>query len=192
MRTAGAIMGLISIVFVFSLVLPFAVNADPTVVIDQENITYDKEIPKYNDTITITAPVLAVDADIVKVELIWMLCIEDQCYLPTTVEMTDDGSGNYQKTIGPFDARDENDELYKDVGVTVKVTYTATGGGDEMTTESELIEINFDQTSAPSPDSDTDSDTDDDDGDDSPFGLEIAFIGAAIAIGIFAFKRKKE
>lgn len=192
MRNTGVIMSLISAALIFSLLFALGANAEPTVVIDEENITYDIETPDYNDTVTITAPVIVVDADIVKVELIWMLCIEEQCYLPTTVEMTDAGSGNYEKTIGPFDERDENGKLYMDIGFTVKATYTDVGGGEEMTTESETIEIYFDQSSATPVDSDTDTDTDtEDDEEDSPMGFEVLVIGVLIGVGIIAFRKER-
>jgi len=192
MRTFGVIIGILSSALLLTFLFGSVVDAAATVVIDEDNMTYPSEKIAYNETMTVMAPIVVIDADIVKVEIIWIMCIEDQCYLPTTTQMTDDGAGTYQVSIGPFDERNENGVLYYDVIFRVKVTYTETGGTEEMEIESEEVEVYFDQLSATPVDNETDTDTDDDDDDKkTPFGMEVVILGILIAIGVILFKREK-
>jgi hypothetical protein len=172
-------------------------DAEPTAVIDEDNITYDKEEPKYSDTLTITAPVVLIDAELVSVNLEWKLCTETACNIPRKTNMTDNGDGTYSATIGgPFEEEDSGGDPYIDIGFTIEATYTPVGGGDEMMEESEEITVYFNRTSQSDDDDtgdddDTADDDDDENGDDSPFGLEIIFAAVIITVGIMVFRKRK-
>jgi hypothetical protein len=194
MRSTAAPLAFVLMILALGTTIILQADAEPTAVIDQENITYDRSEPKYSDSLTITAPVVTVDADIVSVKLEWKLCTESACNIPTKSDMADNGDGTYSATIGgPFEEKDGGGDPYIDIGFTIEVTYTAVGGGDEEVEESDEITVYF-NTTIPSGDDDTDDDDDtseDDDDKKTPFGIEILFAGILIAVGVFALKRRK-
>ena len=194
MRSLILILAMMLATVAMGSMILMGADAEPTAVIDEENISYDNAEPKYTDTLTVTAPVVFVDADPVSVNLEWKLCTETACNIPQKTNMTDNGDGTYSATIGgPFQEQDSGGDPYIDIGFTVEVTYTAPGGGDELVEESEEITVYFNRTTQSDDDDDTgdDDDTTDDDEDDSPFGLEIVFAAIIITIGIMAFRKRK-
>ncbi len=192
LRSIVASMVLLVMALSIGSVILMEVDGEPTAVIDEDNITVDKEQPKYSDNLTITAPVVLVDADLVSVNLEWKLCTETACNIPVKNNMTDNGDSTYSVMVGgPFEEKDSNGDPYIDIGFTIEVTYTAIGGGEEKMVESEEITVLFNIT-APSDDDDAPDDDDTEEKkDDSPLGLEIIFAGIIIAVGIFALRRKK-
>ncbi|OYT46209.1 hypothetical protein B6U90_01585 [Thermoplasmatales archaeon ex4484_6] len=185
--------------FMFLVLLMLNVSAQ-TAVIDEQNISRDKEKLAYSDTLTVTAPVVFVDAEPVTdgVVLEWKLCTDNKCEIPTRTVMTDTGNGTFSATIGPFPERDDMGDPYVDVGFTVEVTYVPTGGGDEQKIESAEITVYFDQSSAGTGNNGTtdDDDTDDDDdGDssDSPMGFELAVLSlfAVLLLMMITGRRKQ-
>jgi hypothetical protein len=196
MRSPEKFLLVIAVAATIGFLLTGDAAAEATVVIDEQNITHDKAEPKYSDSLTITAPVVFVDAEAVSVKLEWKLCTETACNIPTKTDMTDNGDGTYSVTIGgPFEEEDSGGDPYIDIGFTIEVAYTPTGGGEEKTVESQEITVYF-NTTGTSGDDDTDDDTpvDDDDNneeDDSPFGLEVIFAAVLITMGIMIFRRRK-
>ncbi len=191
LRSIVASMILLVMALSIGSMILMEVHGEPTAVIDEDNITVDKEKPKYSDSLTITAPVVLVDADLVSVNVEWKLCTETACNIPVKTNMTDNGDGTYSVMIGgPFEEEDTNGDPYIDIGFTVEVTYTAIGGGEEKLMESEEITVLF-NTTIPSDDDTPDDDDTEEEKDDSPLGLEIVFTGIIIAVGIFALRKKK-
>ncbi len=148
-----------------------------------DELTNDPEDPRTSDVMEVTADITLIDAEIVEdgVVLMWSLCTEEGCGLPTTVIMTDNADDTWSASIGPFDETDASGELYVDIMFHVEVTYTPSGGGDEAVEEGEQKIIYF-NLSIPA---------DDDDGDDSPFGAEVLFIGVIIAGAVAFYSRRK-
>ncbi len=196
MRNSILILTALALAMMAGILVTFDAAAQ-TAVIDEAGITYDKETPKYSDTVTITVPVVFVDAEPVTdgIVLEWKLCTDLSCEIPTKTVMTDNGDGTYSATIGgPFPEMDAFANPYVDIGFTVEVTYTPTGGGDEQMVESAEIELYFDEDTTHTDDDDThddDTDDDEDEEEDSPIGFEVLLIGVIIVIGIFSFKRRK-
>lgn len=197
MRSTALVFSLLLATIALGSMIMTGADAEPTAVIDEDNISYDKEEPKYSDSLTITAPVVFIDAEPVSVNLEWKLCTETACNIPQKTNMTDNGDGTYSATIGgPFEEEDSGGDPYLDIGFTIEVTYTAVGGGEEKMEESEEITVYFNRTAQSDDDDDTGDDDDttddeDEDGDDSPFGLEIIFAAVIITAGIIAFRKRK-
>lgn len=199
MRNILLVLATIAMAFLIGSMVSVNVAAQ-SAVIDEAGVTVSNDSPKYSDSVTITVPVIFVDAEAIQdgVVLKWKVCTHDTCEIPTTTVMADNGDGTYSATIGgPFPSEDAFGEPYVDFGYTIEVTYTPIGGGEEQTVKTDEVEIWFDEdTTTPADDDDDtdDDDTDDDDDgeeEDSPFGLEVIFIGALLVIGVVAFRRRK-
>jgi hypothetical protein len=195
MRSISAIIsGLLALVVFGTMLIPL--SEGQSAVIDQESISYDKESPKYSESVTISADVVFADSEPVTegVVLQWGLCTDTNCEIPTKTTMTTEDNITYSATIGPFPDKDLTGNEYEYTGFKIMVTFVPLGGGEESTVESEEVKLYFDKEGSIPVDDDDDNITDDDDDDDeedSPLGIEVVVTGILLAVAIAIYRRRK-
>ena len=168
-------------------------NAVPMVVVDDVSPSITE--PQYGDTITITATIVIVDAELNEgdVQLGWFPCTDIMCDPVEYLQMTRIDNGTWTMDLGPFDEISATGDPYVKITLFVEVQGLATDGSeDPELVRSDTQNLYFSGGGAHDDDTPDDDDQPDGDGEDSPIGLGVLIAGVLLMTALIIRIRSRD
>ncbi len=158
-------------------------GADAVPMVDISDVSPSITEPLHSDTITITATLILVDAEVTEgdVQLGWFPCTDAMCDPVKYLDMTRIDNGTWTVDLGPFDEVSATGDPYVKITFFVEVQGHATDGSEDPEVErSDTQNLYFGSGGAHDDDTPDDDAQPDGDGEDSPLGLGAVIAGVLL------------